>query len=110
MEQQTKEWVEQTLERVDMVEWDRFVEGHDPNVLGSYVVAYGWIERKNDNYKDFVIVTFYADTARRLYEYTTSSDEWTEAIHRRLYDEPLENHNACQRVEEHLDVGNAIEL
>ncbi len=50
--------IEDILGRLDMVEWDRFVEGDDPDAHGKYINVYGWIERDEDEYKDFVLVRF----------------------------------------------------
>lgn len=110
LEQSTLEWVERTLSRLDMVEWDRFVVGNDPNLAGRYVQVYGWITRETDDYKDFVLVRFYPGTEENLYGFTTSSDRHTEEIHRRMYGEDLDDHNPCQRVEHTFDVDNAVEL
>ena len=110
LEQATREWVENTLERLDMVAWDRFVAGDDPNVAGRYLKVYGWIDREDDAYKDFVIVTFYPDTANNLYGFTTSSDRYTMDIHRRLFGDEPDQHNDCRRVEHAFEVPNAVEL
>lgn len=104
-----REWVEEILDRLNMVEWDRFVVGDDPNI-GAYIEVYGWIERDQDDYKDFVLVTFYPETEDRILGFTTSSDRYTEEIHRRIFGEDPDGHNPCRRVEHVFDVENAIEL
>jgi hypothetical protein len=97
--------IEGALRQLDFVEWDRFVEGVWEEGL-KYVSVYGWIDRE-DEYKDFVEVTFWDDGGRW---FTTSSDEYTYRIHEILFDEPPEEHNACKRVEDHFDLRNQIEL
>ena len=109
MERATREWIEETLERLDMVEWDRFVVGEDPNAYGRYIEVYGWIDRP-DEYKDFVLLTFYPDNEEQLYGFTTSSDRYTKEIYRRMFGSDADDHNDCQRVEYTFNVGNAIEL
>ena len=93
------------LEALEFVEWDRFTVGDWDGQ--TYVTVYGWIDREDD-YKDFVIILRWADGTTY---YTTSSAERTEEIHRILWpDDPIEEHNDCQRVEEYIDIPNAIRL
>jgi len=105
---ENRQWVEDTLERVQMVDWDRFVTGLHPK-SGRYIKVYGWIDR-DDEYKDFCIVTFQPDTSENLIGYTTSSDEHTDKIYRSLFDVEPDGHNDCPRVENYLDVSNSVEL
>lgn len=104
----TREWIESVLARLDMVEWDRFVVGDDHNLAGHYVEVYGWIDRTEDEYKDFVTARFW--TGDKLIEFTTSSDRYTQEIHRRIYGDDPPEHNPCQRVEHTFGVPNAVEL
>lgn len=102
-----REWIEDLLARVPVVEWDRFVVGEFGNG-DQYVSVYGWIDR-DDDYKDFVVARFYVDIKEM--EYTTSSDEYTEHLHTQWFGEDsLEDHNPCRRVEDAFDVENAVEL
>ncbi|WP_312908491.1 hypothetical protein [Natronosalvus caseinilyticus] len=103
-----KAWIEQTLERLEMVSWDRFTESYDDG-LGKFYTVYGWIDREKDDYKDFVVLRFFPDTDEHLISYTTSSDKYTHEIHRLLFDKG-DGHNDCQRVEHTFDVSNVIEL
>jgi hypothetical protein len=105
----TRAWVEEILARLEMVAWDRYVTGVDPN-LGTYLNVYGWIDRKGDDYKDFVLVRFFPETEDNVVGFTTSSDQYSEAIHRLIYDADPDDHNPCRRVEHAFDVPNAIEL
>lgn len=105
---ENRQWVEDTLERVHMVEWDRFAVGNHPET-GRYIEVYGWIDR-DDEYKDFCIIEFQPETDENLIGYTTSSDEYTNEIYRCLYDLEPDDHNDCRRVENHFDVSNSVEL
>ena len=76
------------------VNWDRFID------CGRTVVIFGWIDRENDNYKDFVCV----EVSRRGYvEFTTSSAKHSNNIsniyvsHGRL---PAGTHEPCRRIED----------
>ena len=101
-----QEWVESRLELLDFVEWDRFTEG-DWNGQQSLSV-YGWIDR-DDEYKDFVLMILWPESEEAYY--STSSEEYTTEICRRLFDhDPDDEHNECIRVEDTFDVPNAIEL
>lgn len=76
------------------VNWDRYID------LGSTVLIFGWIDRKQDSYKDFVSVEV---NSRGQVQYTTSSAEYSEEIaeiyaaYGRL---PRGSHESCQRVED----------
>jgi hypothetical protein len=76
------------------VNWDRFID------LSSTVLVFGWIDRKQDSYKDFVTVEV---NSKGQLEYTTSSAEYSEEIseiymaYGRL---PRGVHESCQRVED----------
>lgn len=105
-----QDWVENILSRLDMVEWDRFVVGNQEDGWGLYISVYGWIEREDDDYKDYVQVEFYPETDRNLMGFTTSSERWTDEIYRRMFDAEPKDHNGCRRVEENFDIPNAIQL
>lgn len=108
--QWTRETVGAFLERLDMVEWDRFVVGEDYHGE-KHINVYGWIERTEDEYKDFVILRFWPDLDEDgIVGFTTSSDRHTEEIFRRLFGREPDDHNDCRRVEHTFDVENAIEL
>lgn len=101
-----KQWIEQTLDKLPFVEWDRFThwEFDDGNQLCR---VYGWIERDKDQYKDFVLIDFWKDDQE--FNVITSSERYSEQITEILYDED-EEHGDCCRVEDHFDVENAIEI
>lgn len=102
-------WVEDVLGRLGMVTWDRFTVAEDSDI-GTFLTVYGWIDRDGD-YKDFCVVRFFPDTDENLISYTTSSDEFTEEIHRRIFGEDAaDGHNDCRRVEDRFDVENVVTL
>jgi hypothetical protein len=76
------------------VNWDRFVD------CGRTVLAFGWIDREKDNYKDFVSV----EVSQRGYvEFTTSSAKHSETIsdiYVRQGRLPPGTHESCQRIED----------
>lgn len=98
-----RDWIEGHLRRLPFVEWDRYTRGEWSAEM-EYVAVYGWIDRE-DEYKDFVLIRFWPAT--ESFVFTTSSDEYSEEIHRRLLGD--DGHNECHRVEHAFDVPNAIE-
>lgn len=103
-----REWVADYLAKLDMVEWDRYTTDEDERV-GEIINVYGWIDRPEDAYKDFVVVRFFPDTDEGLIWYLTSSDRYSEEIHRRLFGS-ADGHVECRRVEHTFDAPNAITL
>lgn len=102
-----REWIAGLLEQAEFVTWDRFVtEEYD---RGQHIRVYGWIEREGDDYKDFVIVRLWPES--ESFGFTTSSVQYSEALHRLWFgEENLDDHNPCRRVEHTFDVENAVEL
>lgn len=98
--------IAEKLASLTFVEWDRFTMGVWAGE--QYLAVYGWIERDEDDYKDFVLIFFWPES-RRL-RFNTSSEEYSERIHEILFDDPAEGHNLCHRVENSFDVPNAIAL
>ena len=76
------------------VNWDRLID------CGSTVVVFGWIDRKQDSYKDFVCTEI---NSKGHVEFTTSSAEYSQniseiyAAYGRL---PAGAHLPCQRIED----------
>jgi hypothetical protein len=107
MTPKTAQIVTDVCNELPFVNWDRFID------CGSIVVVFGWIDREEDNYKDFVSV----EVSHRGYvEFTTSSAKYSETIsdiyfsHGRL---PSSAHNPCQRIEDNdrlADVRNIIRI
>jgi hypothetical protein len=101
------DWIGDRLEEVPIVEWDRFVVGERDGF--QYVDVYGWTDRKEDEYKDFVWTRFWP--ANNSFEFTTSSDRFSEYLHAEWFGEDdLDDHNECRRVEHAFDIENALEL
>ena len=76
------------------VNWDRFVD------CGKTVVAFGWIDREKDSYKDFVCIEI---SQRGYLDFTTSSAKYSETIsdiYIRNGHLPPGNHEPCQRIED----------
>ena len=102
-----QDFIEEKLEFLDFVEWDRCIQWREedgPNV----VRVFGWIEREDD-YKDFVHLEFNADVdGFEVIFLGTSSSEYSEEINDRLHDGGEYAH--CHRVEDQFEVENAVEL
>ncbi len=83
---------------LSFVNWDRFVD------CGRTIVAFGWIDREKDNYKDFVSVEI---SSRGYLEFTTSSAKYSEIISD-IYVKsgrlPPGTHEPCQRVEDNQEL------
>ena len=102
MDDHDRGYVEELLDRLSMVTWDRFVE------CGDSVTVYGWIDR-DDAYKDYIAIEIWPSD--EYVSYTTSSEEHTEEIHELLFGaDTVGDHNECQRVENHFDVEQAVTL
>jgi len=100
-----REYIADKLAAVPIVTWDRFVVVDRD---GEQVVdVYGWIDREEDAYKDFVWVRFYEDGT---WEYTTSSEEYTDYLYQTWFDGERDEHADCRRVEDAFDVENVVEL
>ena len=94
------------MKALEFVEWDRYTVGAWNSDV-DHITAYGWIER-GDNYKDYIQLETWSGTDNIAF--TTSSSEYSEQIHKTLFDEPVDEHNECQRVENALDIDNVVEL
>ena len=52
MKESEKEWIKGILIKLNFVNWDRYFEWEGGKTF------FGWIERKYDSYKDFVLIDF----------------------------------------------------
>ena len=96
----------QYLEALDFVQWDRWIDAYDQ---GKVIIFYGWINRKHDQYKDFVHLEFFDAGEGYQVAYTTSSSEKTDEIGKALGME--DSHQECKRVEKLFPkLKNAIKL
>ena len=76
------------------VNWDRFIDCNDS------VMLFGWIDREEDSYKDFVCVEV---SGRGYVSFTTSSAKYSETISDIYVSQGRllpGTHRPCQRVED----------
>lgn len=109
-EEQFYSIVRDVLTDLPFVEWDR---GTEWTYEGRKCLnIYGWINRENDDYKDFVLVGVYEEENKEEADvvfHGTSSEKYSEEIHRRLFPEDdLETHDECFRLENRFDVDNVV--
>lgn len=95
-----KHEIEEMLSKFPFVRWDRFTEKD-----GQYTI-FGWIDRPQDSYKDFLVITIYEDGDAWL---TTSSAEKHDEIMQISGALPHQQ-TTCQRVENHFSIPNMIKL
>lgn len=90
-----RELIENVLKKLDFVNWDRYFGEEE-------LTFFGWIDREEDSYKDFVTIVF--DRNGLVITYATSSLEYTKKIAEVLnfY------HSPCRRVEYFCDGNNII--
>ena len=101
------EQLKDEMASLEFVEWDRYSTGQWDEKR-DYLIVYGWIEREDDDYKDYVELRTWTGTDQ--INFSTSSSEFTELIYEILYDDNLENHHECQRVEDDLDIPNVVSI
>lgn len=111
-EEQLNNIVEDVMTDLPFVDWDRAIEWIYEG--RKCMRIYGWIERDNDEYKDFVLIGIYEmeDVEKADIEFIgTSSEQYSEEIFKRLFpDADLDEHNECIRLENRFDVENVIVL
>lgn len=94
------------------VDWDRGTEWEYESRKCMHI--YGWIERENDQYKDFVLLGIVEkeDVEKARIDFLgTSSAKYSEEIHKRLFPkDDLDTHNECFRLEERFDVENLVKI
>lgn len=98
-----KKKIERTLDSLPYVKWDRFCEFS----RGEYSF-FGWIDREQDSYKDFVTADFDRN-GDNLY-YMTSSAKYSLDLFKRLGDGTGHGHRNCKRVEDFFSAKTAIKL
>lgn len=106
-----KEWCEQALSLFSFVKWDRLTFTKKPG--GPHMLTcYGWIERKSDPYKDFVLVNLVLDSREVVYGTSSSAerDPQLAEICARLSGIRAYGMKKCTRVEEVFSVPNMIRL
>ena len=101
IEQENKQWIERVLTHLPFVQWDRFL---NINAVDIRIISiFGWIDRKKDNYKDFVHLKFNLITQKVCF-LGTSSKEYSKKISAILGSQHID----CQRVKENFEVLNAF--
>lgn len=89
------------LAALSFVQWDRYTEDDD------HLTFYGWIDREQDSYKDFVVVVI--EKGGPMGYVTSSAKRDAEISFLLGLDE--EPHNTCKRVEHKFpDLKNCIKL
>jgi len=98
MEQNKRNIIQKILSKLDFVMWDRY--------FGEIrcLTFFGWINREEDSYKDFVTITFNDEGNAFLIDYATSSKKYTEKIAEILNC----THSSCSRIEYFCDLKNVI--
>lgn len=94
-----KPWIEGKLRKLDFVQWDRYYS------YGNGIAFFGWIEREQDEYKDFAVLILNPHF-RAVEGYHCSSPKYSEEIGERLDI----GHSDCQRVQDKLSIDNMIEV
>lgn len=98
MEHKIKIWVQEILSKLNFVNWDRFIF-----VKEDYISVFGWIDRKGELIKDFVILDFDLNK-KESYFILTSSKKYSKRISKIMKTE----HSDCKRVEHFYDMPNVI--
>jgi len=85
MEKDEREWIQEELDNLPYVEWDRYItiptdeQGH---VIHRF---FGWIDREQDSYKDFVVIEL-VPHIKGVFFISTSSAKYSNDISNRLRD------------------------
>lgn len=100
-----KSFTEKLLEKFTFVKWDRLTED------SAAINFYGWIDRKQDSYKDFIVVTIWKGIFRKFPQvwFVTSSKKYDKKIVKILR-LSKKDHTPCKRVENYYLIKNSIHL
>ncbi len=103
MREELKTYMEEDMQKLPFVNWDRFIE------FGDDLDVYGWIDRK-DSYKDFVLFKYKYIQEDDDWEmsYSNSSDKYSKAIFELLLCPGI--HESCKRVEHFFKIENCVKL
>jgi len=104
-------WCESVLREFPYVNWDRLIctkTAEGPHLI----TCYGWIDREQDSYKDFVVLTLVLDTKTAMHS-ISSSAKYSDAITDRCaelagYSQAL--HKQCIRVEDLFEIPNMVKI
>lgn len=94
--------VEEKLEALTFVRWDRFIE------TTKEIYFYGWIDRKKDSYKDFLLAVLSKETQK--WWWVSSSVGLENEIDRILRGNINMDRISCQRIEHNFNIKNSIKL
>lgn len=97
-----KKWIEHTLNKFNFVRWDRYIAYSEMPVI----LVYGWINREQDNYKDFLVLEFNY-SIKKVYFTASSSEKYSKEICKIL---DLKKYKVCNRVEHGFNVLKSIKL
>lgn len=89
-----------------MVWWDRFVYARSTQGRKG-IVIYGWIPRKQDAYKDFLLLEVWDDGDMN---FDTSSAKHSLAIYKILNGGVGYGHQKCRRVEHYFSGKNILRM
>jgi hypothetical protein len=106
-----REWCEKALSSFDFVRWDRFICTKTRN--GPHVVTcYGWIDRKTDSYKDFLVVSLVLDSREALYSISSSAEnnDRISELCARLSGFEKSANKQCIRVEDCFSIPNMVKI
>lgn len=94
------------LSKLEYVQWDRYTELQNENLETIYRL-YGWINRKNDKYKDFIVIEYNTDT-KKYSLISTSSAKYSHQITKDL---DIQTHTECKRIQDlYPQLDNKIEI
>ena len=99
------DFIEKCMSDLYFAQWDRFIDYIEDDKKRLRI--YGWIDRKKDSYKDFVMLEIFPDDL--TIGYLTSSDAYTDEISAILYGN-TQMHEVCHRVESMFKIINVIKI
>ena len=105
------EWCEKSLAEFKFVRWDRLTFTKKPG--GPHMITcYGWIDRKSDTYKDFVVLHLVLESREVVYGISSSAERDPEIAElcARLSSVKSYGMKKCTRVEDVFAIPNMIKL
>ena len=83
MDEETKLWIQEQLDNLPYVSWDRYVKIPIDEAGNMVYRFFGWIEREKDSYKDFVVIEL-VPKHQWVYFMATSSSKYSNDIANKL--------------------------
>ena len=103
-----KDWIQTVLSDLHFVKWDRFWTDAEFNSnIPTLITVFGWINREQGDYKDFVILDFTLKAnmkPSRVYFLGCSSAYYSKKIAEILGSK----HTDCKRVEDYFLIRNKV--